>query len=408
MLPTSPRKLFKKTWSSPSLNATQRTIVNNPLAAANAPGAHQKWSPPPSPERARLSAGVFCDGGYDRALLDVWPPSPPVARTSLESLVTFIVLRFRILFTAVPLALIVVLIRWLNIIDGGAETPVEAVVLPPLITAAVFVMATVLSNVMADYKESEKLPAEIVSYLNTLVAFARTEAAAYGFDEKPMLLNVEDMLLCVVATLDRKVDFSHGLATFHEAFVAYCVYAQGQAHHNGDHIDMLGPEHATEELVKKWTRIHDIGRLSIILPGYTLMDLLTSLLVALLVSVKFKDIDVSAYWAIVIFATIIIYLNVLVRALDDPFDGPEEYHFRCYVRSAREHMTPWEAFHFGLGIDFECLTVDFGGILRRLIHEHHTLPPPGAMSRGGGVSENGAVKRRERANRAARSSQPGN
>ena len=365
---------------------SMRAIVVNPLS-----GGPTAAAAPPRPR-----AGVLGDGGSDLTLLSTWPPLPLPERTSVDEYTIFFILRFRILVTAVPLALLVILIRWVNFHDGGAEAGVEAVVLPPLITAAVFVMATVLSNVMADYKESEKVPAEIVSYFNTLVAFARAEAAAYGFDELPMLLNIEDMLLCVFATLDRKLDFHRGLATFHEAFVSYCVYAKGQARYSNNHIDLLGPEHAMEEIVKKWTRIHDIGRLSIILPGYTLMDMLTTLLVALLASVKYKEIDSSANWAIVIFATIIIYLNVLVRALDDPFDGPEEYHFKCYAHGMKERMTPWEAFNFGLAIDFECLSVDFGSVLRRLIHEHGALPAAGASARGGGVSDDGRVLKRGR------------
>ena len=373
--------------------SSKSILVANPLSAA-----------PIAASSPRRVTGVFGEGGYDEKMLAVWPPAPPAPRPALYEYATFAVLRLRILAQALPLALLVILIRWLNIKDGGAEAPVEAVVLPPLITAAVFVIATVLSNVMADYKESEKLPAELVSYFNTLVAFARAEATAHDFDELPMLRNAEEMLLCVIATLDQKIDFKRCLDTFHEAFVAYCVYAQGQGEHDGQ-LDLLGPEHAVEELVKKWARIHDIGRLSIILPGYTLMDLLTLLLVALFASVKFIYIDASANWAIVIFATIVIYLNFLVRALDNPFDGPEEYHYRCYVHGSTQRMTLWESFNFGLGINFESLTVDFGSILRRLVHEHGTLPAPGALARGGGGHVDGQGAKQRRSLRMAGSEQ---
>ena len=358
-------------------------VVNNPLVAKTAD----------SPSLKSTSQYSVCgEGGYDADALSLWPPPLTPPKTPAQHAVTFFISRLRILVLALPLAGLVILIRYLNVIDYGIEIPVEAVVLPPLITAAVFVMATVLSNVMADYKESEKLPAELVSYFNTLVIWARAECATYGFDDLPMLLNVEDMLLCVIATLDGKVEFSRGLATFHESFLAYCVYAHGQSRLHDNHIgDLDGPEHATEEIVKKWTRIHDIGRLSIILPGYTLMDLITVLSIALLCSVTYKDIPGSANWAIFIFATILIYLNILVRALDDPFDGPDNFHFRCYTHCAYQPMSFAEAFHFGLGIDFECLTVNFGSILRRLIHEHDQLPAPGSQARGNGISEEGHI-----------------
>ncbi len=46
--------------------------------------------------------------------------------------------------------------------------------------------------------------------------------------------------------------------------------------------------------MKKLARINDIGRLSIILPGYTLMDMLTAMIVALLSSVVYKDVKESS------------------------------------------------------------------------------------------------------------------
>ncbi len=175
---------------------------------------------PPAPLAA--AHGVLASYDADH-LLDAWPPAPPAPRSALFAWATFAVKRLRIFAVAVPISLFVVLIRWLNLKVGGNELPVEATMLPPLIAACSFVMAMVLSNVMADYKESEKIPAELTSYFNSIVCYARTEAAANGFDERPMLLNVQDMLLSVLATIDRKVEFSHALDTFNESFVAYSV-----------------------------------------------------------------------------------------------------------------------------------------------------------------------------------------
>ena len=332
--------------------------------------------------KPRVDHGVM--GGTDGYSIDKlmkWPvDEAPEERGVVEGMLFWVILRMRILVSAIPLSLLVVAIRYINLTDGH-EIAVDGVMLPPTITAAVFVMATVLQNVMQDYKESEKLPATLVAYFSILLSFARVEAGHYEFDVKPALRQVEDMLLCVMCTIDRKIDYDVALRGFHEAHVAYSIYLKRESH---GHSELETSEHAMVEIIKAWTRIHDIGRLSIILPGYTLMDLLTMILIAVLSSVtynKTSSYDPSGYWAVGIFATAIIYLNILVRALDDPFDGPDEYQFKCYVTGAPAKISYLDAFYFGLSIDFNCLTIDFGSYLRHLIHDE--TPVAGILARGG-------------------------
>jgi hypothetical protein len=57
--------------------------------------------------------------------------------------------------------------------DGSNENPSDTFILAPLITACVFVTSSMLSNVVSDYKESEKIPAELVGYFQTLLTKLR-------------------------------------------------------------------------------------------------------------------------------------------------------------------------------------------------------------------------------------------
>ena len=62
------------------------------------------------------------------------------------------------------------------------------------------------------------------------------------------------------------------------------------------------------------------------------------ILIAVLSSVTYNEMssyDPSGYWAVGIFATAISYLNILVRALDDPFDVPDEFRFKNAMWRAR-------------------------------------------------------------------------
>ena len=230
--------------------------------------------------------------------------------------------------------------------------------------------------------------------------FACTEAEAHGFDHRPVLVEVQNMLFSVLSTLDRKggeKSFQQAVEHFSVAQTSYLV----QLHHHGVTM-LLDPEHAMTEIVKKWCRIHDIGRLSIILPAYTLMDSLCICLSGVLLDAKvsapnflhstvsfhalppsnphallhsrlfqydkgsfFFD---SSYWAIGVFGYLAFYLNCLVRSLDDPFDSPEDYQFHCYAYMAEKNFSAYETWKYGTCIDFACLTVHWGSNLRKALN----------------------------------------
>jgi len=62
-------------------------------------------------------------------------------------------------------------------------------------------------------------------------------------------------------------------------------------------------------------------------------------------------------------------MNLLNRDLDDPFVYPPGFHAECYVMSRRRRLTLSEAWRYAPAIDFLCLTVDFGGMLKRRLVE---------------------------------------
>ena len=317
---------------------------------------------------------------YDLSLLHVWPP----ARKSVTRAQTFfhvVMQRLHILFLAAPLGLLTVAVRYGSTVlnDGYVQIPIDYTLLPPMATFSAFIMGTVLNNVMSDYKESEKIPAEVLGYFHGLLMFARVEASTHGYDVKPMLREVEAMLLCFMAHLDhRDTDFSEAVKGFNNAYLEYCRIAAREAHRVGAHVEFEGPQHMVVELQKKWGRVNDISRTSILLPGYTLIDLLCMLMLATLISVSWKTVDyrisgtTTGYWACGIFSTIIIYLAILVRFLDDPFEWPSGFHFKTYVNGAPISLSIRDEIFYVCGIDFEPVFADFGSELRELLYKPST------------------------------------
>ena len=211
----------------------------------------------------RRSAAAEYNLGSLVALSAPQPAPPP--RSAPQALLFWLVLRLKFLILALPFVA-VALGAYAAVYAASAKyasgVPVDVTLFAPIITCVFFVLSIVFSNVIADYKESEKIPAEFVAYFSSLASFAVSEAREHGFSARPLLLDVQAMLLCVLSTLDKKRGFVADMHAFHSAAVAFKTYARARGVH-----EIEGPEHAQDEIVKKLTRIHDIGRLSIILPA---------------------------------------------------------------------------------------------------------------------------------------------
>jgi hypothetical protein len=252
----------------------------------------------------------------------------------------------------------------------------DSIILAPMITVAAFIMGTVLSNVMSDYKESEKIPAEMTGYFVTIMSFSRTEAKRYGKSAVPLLKEVEAMLLAVMATVDaqragtQEATFHDALMCFEDAWQEYCRLVIDMCHEGGGHCDLEHVQHAQIEITKKWARINDISTTSIALPAYMMMDLITCLLVGVLVSVVYKEYDEnSGYWVCGLFGTIVIYLNLFVRTLDDPFEWPTNFWFESYINGAM-HQAAWkDTMSTVCNVDLSSLFIHFGGALRKYIND---------------------------------------
>ena len=125
----------------------------------------------------------------------------------------------------------------------------------------------------------------------------------------------------------------------------------------------------------------------------TLMDMLVAALLAVAVVVDYRDVYTN-YAVMAILFTVAAYMNVLVRCLDDPFDGPPEYNFRCYAAGRELELSLLQCWQFGLMINFSCLTCDFGLVLRDILAEAEADDARrGAVAHNAGPSHSRAEER---------------
>jgi hypothetical protein len=200
----------------------------------------------------------------------------------------------------------------------------EALSINPLfsgiIAANVFLMGFLLSGVLSDYKESERLPGELGACLENLAQ----EVSAIRMAK-------------------------------HEAVVNPCLVLLAQI--SADILDWFYKKHGTEELLEHvnaltphfaemepWTqatllarlkqeqgnlrrtiiRIHTIRETSFISAGYLLADIITILLCLGLILARIEPFFESLFFVGVI-SYLMIFLLMLIRDLDNPFGFYEHY-----------------------------------------------------------------------------------
>jgi hypothetical protein len=189
-----------------------------------------------------------------------------------------------------------------------------------IVAANVFLMGFLLSGVLSDFKESERLPGELSACLENLaqevcgIRMAKPEA-----DVGPCL--------SLLSQLSRDI-----LSWFHK---------KHRTEELMDHVNALTPRFAAME---QWTqatlvarlkqeqsnlrraliRIHTIRETSFVSAGYLLADITTVLLCMGLILARIEPFYESLFFVGVI-SYLMIFLLMLIRDLDNPFGYYERY-----------------------------------------------------------------------------------
>ncbi|MDO9172792.1 MAG: hypothetical protein Q7W29_13275 [bacterium] len=189
-----------------------------------------------------------------------------------------------------------------------------------IVAANIFLMGFLLSGVLSDYKESERLPGELGACLENLAQ----EVSAIRIVKPEADV---DACLVALARLGRDI-----LEWFHKRQRTAVLL---------EHLNELTPRLA---LMEQWSqatlvarlkqeqsnlrrsiiRIHTIRETSFVSAGYLLADITTVLLCLGLVLAKIEPFYESLFFVIVI-TYLMVFLLMLIRDLDNPFGYYERY-----------------------------------------------------------------------------------
>lgn len=223
-------------------------------------------------------------------------------------------LKWKLMLTTLPIVAAVVALRYVLENHFGLAGLVDFADVSAVLAAAAFLVGFLLAGTMSDYKESERLPSELVTTLETLDDLIAVSSIRPGFDPQAARATL-------IALGERIADWFAGktdVAAVQDAIDAMLPHYQS--------IDRSGSTpHANRSIVFTNALRRLVGRIDVIrrtgfLPtAYAIVQTMVAIVVALTLFSRFKT-PVAEYTLIVCITLIYVYMLRLIADVDDPFD----------------------------------------------------------------------------------------
>jgi hypothetical protein len=227
--------------------------------------------------------------------------------------------KWKLMLTSLPLVLIVLAAKLSLTEYAGFAGILEISEIGLILTGGIFLIGFMLAGTMADYKESEKIPAELASGLESLEETLLLAAnSKNSLNAKTLKSNLFVISGNIHNWMMKKISYEQ----LSQAFTDFnkTIYSLDQAG--------VAPPIVTKTLNelqavrKSVSRINVISRTGFLSTGYALLELLILLIIILMMITKFKTLEAEII--IVFFITLIYtYMYRLIKDIDDPFEYAE-------------------------------------------------------------------------------------
>jgi hypothetical protein len=227
-------------------------------------------------------------------------------------------LKWKLLFQSLPFAVGILLIKiglvYFFNINGFFEIQEMRLVF----TSGVFLIGFMLAGTLSDYKESEKIPGEIATALETIEETSVALAIKTNTSIKAVRMQVLEMGEVIHEWFYRKNSEHdvHQTLTEYNQTIHTLEAAGGAPPIIGRLLIRLG------DLRQLITRTNVISKTGFLSTGYALLELLIVIVSGLLLLLHFKS-TMSEVAIILVIELIYVYMYKLIVDIDDPFEYEE-------------------------------------------------------------------------------------
>lgn len=230
--------------------------------------------------------------------------------------------KWKLFFTTLPYVAVILAAKILLARVFGFEGFLELGEVSLVLTGGIFLIGFMLAGTMADYKESEKIPGDLASALetaeDTIIQVTMNAKEPTKIDLNGVLKQLFELGNVIIGWLYKKKSDEEIFESISSMSLTISNLEKLGAN-GGGCGKIIGDLNTIRKLV---TRIGVISRTGFLATGYALLEGLITAIIIILLIVKFKSIIAEAI--IVSFVGLVyIYMYRLIKDIDDPFEYNE-------------------------------------------------------------------------------------
>lgn len=227
----------------------------------------------------------------------------------------FNLIKWKLMVTTLPITLFILLLKF-GIVHGlNYEGLVKFSEIGLVITGGIFLIGFMLAGTISDYKESEKIPAELACAIETIEdTLLLGHSFKGGFDLSETRRQLNEVTESIINW------FKHG-GSEEEVFrrinsITNIALTMEKAAVGAIAARVTGEQHSLRKL---FSRVNVIKKTNFLSTGYALLEVLTVVIISLLLVAQFENETISII--IISFITqIFVYMLRLIRDVDHPFE----------------------------------------------------------------------------------------
>jgi len=221
--------------------------------------------------------------------------------------------RFKLAVKTAPFIVVIILLK-LSAHYLGYEFLTLNALFTAIVSANIFLIGFLVSGVLTDYKESEKIPGDMASSIATMADEGLILIKSKNsIESKNYLLHLKSFgnsLIDWFYKKERTENLMNLLVSFNNDFLLF--ESQTQA----NFIARLKQEQ--NQIRRMITRVHTIRETSFVGSGYAIAEIITLILVIGMIFIKVEPFYESVFFVSFV-SFILIYMIFFIKDLDDPF-----------------------------------------------------------------------------------------
>lgn len=227
----------------------------------------------------------------------------------------FNLIKWKLMLTTLPIAIAIVALKYVIVAFLHYEGLVRFADILPLITGSIFLISFMYFGTIWDYKESEKIPAEIAC---TIESIEDSLHHVKGYEETTDLPKYRAILYAVT---DSILKWFRKQETEEVVFERISSITEITLLIDNAGLSTMASRVTNEQHVlrKLFSRVIVVKKTGFLSAGYAFLEVVTVVIVALLLLSEFEN-ELLGLLVVGFVTLIFVYMKHLIRDIDEPFE----------------------------------------------------------------------------------------